>query len=148
MQMSGGMPLAATVLSFAQDWQLRSPRDDATCARITAVMRRLFSTLLAVAFLANVAVWPSAALAEVLEHQQEQVQLTDPAGTPAEPQAVHCHHGCASHCGQHFQGQPGTPALAMRDCGTERPTPIARPLVLQHNPALPFRPPLAAPIQS
>ena len=111
-------------------------------------MRRLFSTLLAVAFLANVAVWPSAALSEVLEHQREQVQFTDPAGTPAEPQAAHCHGGYASHGGQHFQGQPGTPAIAMRDCGTERPTPTASSPLLQLDPVPPFRPPLAAPIQS
>ena len=111
-------------------------------------MRRLFSTLLAMVFLANVAVWPAAALSEVLEHQQEQPQLIDPAGMPLEPNTAHCHHGCAGHCGQHFQGQPDTAAIAIRDCGAELPTPAARTTLPQLSPVPPYRPPLSAPIQS
>lgn len=111
-------------------------------------MRRLFTMLLATAMLANIAIWPSAVLAEVLEHQHEQAQLVDPAGTPVEPQAAHCHHGCAGHSGQHFQGQPDAPAMAMRECGAERPTRTARSTLLQLDPVPPFRPPLAAPFQS
>jgi len=111
-------------------------------------MRRLFSVLLAVAMLANPAAWPAAALSELLEHQQEQAEFIDPAGTPAEPGTAHCHHGCAGHCGQHFQGQPGTTAIAVRDCGTELPASTACTTLPHRSPVPPFRPPLAAPYQS
>lgn len=111
-------------------------------------MRRLFSVLLAVAMLANLAAWPASALAEVLEHQQEQTQLFDPATAPAQPEAAHCHHGCAGHCGQHFQGQPAHAAITLRVRGVEQPLPVAHLPLSQPSLAPPFRPPLAAPTQS
>lgn len=111
-------------------------------------MRRLFSTIVAVAVLANLAVWPAAALAEVLEHQQEQARLVDPAGAPAEPAGAHCQHGCAGHCGQHFQGQPGHTAIELRVRSVEKPLPGAHLPFSQPCFAPPFRPPLTAPIQS
>jgi hypothetical protein len=108
-------------------------------------MRRLFSMLLAVAMLANLAAWPAAALAEVLEHQQEQTQLFDPAGAPAEPAGTYCRHGCAGHFSQHFQGQPGYASIVLRVCGVEQPLPFAHIPFSQLGPVPPFRPPLGTP---
>lgn len=108
-------------------------------------MRRLFSSLLAVVVLANIAAWPAAALAEVLEHRQEQTRLFDPAGAPAEPEAAHHHHGCAGHFSQHFQGQPGYAPIVLRVRGVEQPLPFAHIPSSQLSPVPPFRPPLATP---
>jgi hypothetical protein len=105
-------------------------------------MRRLSFLLAAVAILANLAAWPAAALAESLEHQQEQAQLADPAGAPAEPESPHC------HCSQHLQGQPAYAAIALRVRGVEQPLPVAHIPFSQPSLAPPFRPPLAAPTQS
>lgn len=111
-------------------------------------MRRLFTILLAYTLLANVTAWPAAALAEALEHQQESVQLTAPESTTPQPAQAHCAHGCAGHCGQHFQGQVSISANPSREQRTEVPAPMVHGAFLQHIPVLPFRPPLAAPTQS
>lgn len=111
-------------------------------------MRRLFVTFLAITLLVNIAAWPSAALAEMLDHQHEQTRLVDPAGTPQDPDAAHVHQGCAGHGGQHFQGQPGVAVARTRD-QTAEPLPAAvRVAYSQPNLVLPFRPPLAALNQS
>lgn len=105
-------------------------------------MRRLSFLLAAAAMLANLAAWPSAAMSEALEHQEEQARLIDPAGAPAEPAGAHC------HCSQHLQGQPEHASIALRVHCVEQPLPVAHIPFSQPNLAPPFRPPLAAPIQS
>jgi len=115
--------------------------------RISSMIRRCVSFLLAVLVMANLVVWPSGVLAEVLEHEHEAVQ-TDPQSPPVDPSAAHCKHGCAGHYGQHFQGQVPTLFFACR-VSTSRLV-LARPEAVpaQHIPALPFRPPLTASILS
>ena len=109
-------------------------------------MRRLISVAVAILMLANLAAWPSAVLAEVLQHEQEVVHLD--SGVPLAEPSTHCQHGCAGHYGQHFQWHVASPAC-------EPPAAVSEVLVakpeffpLQHIPALPVRPPLSAPILS
>lgn len=113
--------------------------------RITAMVRRCLSFLLAVLVAANLVVWPTGALAEMLEHEHEAVQ-TDPQNPPVDPSPAHCKHGCAGHYGQHFQGQVPAPFFVCRISASR--SVFARPEALppQHIPALPFRPPLTASI--
>lgn len=111
-------------------------------------MRRLVSTLVAFALLANVAVWPSTALAELLAHQQAPVGFVDPVNAPATPDPAHRHHQCAGHFGEHFQGQLPAAVIGMRHRGAELPVPATPTAHPQPNPVLPFRPPLAASNQS
>jgi hypothetical protein len=103
--------------------------------------------MMAALLLANLAIWPSAVLAEVLEHGQEAVQ-PDAQNPPVEPSAVHCKHGCAGHYGQHFQGQ--VPALSFEPptAFSDRATATPEAFPPQHVPAFPFRPPLTASILS
>lgn len=116
--------------------------------RITAVTRRLISALLSLLMLVNLAAWPSAALAEVLEHEREGGQF-DAQSLPVEPAPVHCPHGCLGHYGQHFQWQ--VPVVTMeapvrstaRSIASLPDTPHP-----QNIPSLPFRPPLDALIRS
>ena len=109
-------------------------------------MRRLISMAVAFLMLANLAAWPSAVLAEILEHEREIVQF-DSGVPPVEP-STPCQHGCAGHYGQHFQWQvaaspfkPGAAISALLVASPEFFPP-------QHIPALPVRPPLSAPILS
>lgn len=111
-------------------------------------MRRLASVLIAVALAANALAWPGFTLAESFEHHHEAVEFGDSNSAPSEPGAAHGHHGCAGHFSQHFQGQhAGTPALLPQGV-SEVPDPSIDLAAAQHVPPLPFRPPLAALIQS
>lgn len=115
--------------------------------RIAAVMRHWISALLAALMLANLAVWPAAALAEVVEHEHEAVQ-TDPQNPPVDPSPAHCKHGCAGHYGQHFQGQVPARFFEFRVSSSLSALVRVEALPPQHIPALPFRPPLTASILS
>ena len=111
-------------------------------------MRRWFSALLASFVLANLVAWPSAALAEVLEHELEVAQ-NDARTPPLEPAPVHCPHGCIGHYGQHFQWQASVvpvQALARTTPGSVLAVPTTRHP--QTFASQPFRPPLGALIRS
>jgi len=113
-----------------------------------AFMRRLYITLLSLVLLMNVAAWPAVALAEMFDHQHEQSRLVDPSGTSQDRDSAHVHHGCASHGGQHFQGQPNAAIAQIQDLRSE-PRPAAVWVAYaQPDLNLPFRPPLAALSQS
>lgn len=111
------------------------------------MIRRCVSFLLAVLVMANFVVWPSAVLAAVLEHEHEAVQ-TDPQNPPGDPSPAHCKHGCAGHYGQHFQGQVPVRFFEFRVSSSLSALDRVEALPPQHNPALPFRPPLTASILS
>lgn len=110
-------------------------------------MRRWISTLLAAFMLANLAAWPAGVLAEVLEHEREGAQF-DARTPPVEPSPAHCQHGCAGHYGQHFQWQVA--AFLFEPRAAISAIVVATPEFFppQHISALPFRPPLSAPILS
>ena len=110
-------------------------------------MRRWISALLAALMLANLAAWPAAALAEVLEHERESAAF-DEKSPPVEPASTRCQHGCAGHYGQHFQWH--APALPFDASKTLPATAIAAPDFFppQYIPFLPFRPPLTTSIRS
>ncbi len=110
-------------------------------------MRRWTSALLTVLMLANLAVWPSFALAEVLEHEKEAVQL-DSQDRPVEPSPVHCKHGCVGHFSQHFQFQTGAVSIEPRRTVSDNVATEPEVVFPKHFPILPFRPPLSAPILS
>lgn len=94
--------------------------------------------------LANLAAWPMAAFAEVLEHEREVLEI-EAGHPPAEP-ATHCKQGCASHYGQHFQGQVPAPFFECRVPASRSVLAGPEAFPPQHIPALPFRPPLTASI--
>lgn len=110
-------------------------------------MRRFISSFLVGLLLANLSIWPSAALAEVLEHEQEVAQSD--GQTPAEPNPAKCSHGCIGHYGQHFQWQVPIVPLGAPTPRTSL-TIVAAPDQFhpQNIPSLPFRPPLHALIRS
>lgn len=110
-------------------------------------MRRWISALLTSLMVANVVAWPSAMLAEVLEHEQEVVQF-DAETPPVELSASHCQHGCAGHYGQHFQWQVTATSLESRLAVSDSIAAAIETIPPLYVPALPFRPPLTAPIQS
>ena len=109
-------------------------------------MRHFVSIVMTLLMLANLAAWPSLALAEVLEHDREVVGLD--AGNPPDDPAAHCQHGCAGHYGQHFQFQIA--ALPCQPCAAASASKVAIPEFFprQHIPTLPFRPPLTGAILS
>lgn len=109
--------------------------------------RRCVSIFLAALLLANLAVGPSAVLAEVLQHEHEAAQF-DLQNPPVEPAPLHCPHGCAGHIGQHYQWHASSGSLALQANVLE---PVASPadsVSPLHIPTLPFRPPLTASIRS
>ena len=108
-------------------------------------MRRFISLLIAATMLANLAAWPSLVLAEEMDHEQQAAQF-DGRDQPAEPSPVHCQHGC--HYGQHFQGQVASASFVPVLTVSESVAAVFEDVPPQHVPALPFRPPLTATIQS
>jgi len=106
-------------------------------------MRRWISTLLTALMVVNVIAWPTDALAETYEHDRETIQLAD-QGSPVGALHTHCNHGCAGHCGHHFQFQASSfsyqPALPFSASAIS----AASGLSPQHIPTLPFRPPSVA----
>lgn len=111
-------------------------------------MRRWISSLLAVLMLANLAAWPSLALAEVLEHEREVVQVMVGQDQPVEPSPVHCQHGCAAHFSQHFQWQAASVCILPRPSASDSIVFAPETAFSPHVPILPFRPPLTATIRS
>ncbi|MFY9316080.1 MAG: hypothetical protein WAO95_11045 [Burkholderiales bacterium] len=109
--------------------------------------RRWVSIFLAALLLANLAVGPSAVLAEVLEHGNEAV-LFDSQNPPIEPALLHCPHGCAGHIGQHYQWHASPGPLALQANVSEPAASPADSVSPLHIPTLPFRPPLTASIRS
>lgn len=105
-------------------------------------MRRWISALLTVLMLANVAVWPTAVVAQVIEHDREAIQLDErdaPAGS-----VPHCKHGCVGHYGHHFQFQASPFSYQIAPAVSAAIVAAAAALPPKHIPALPFRPPLPA----
>ncbi len=109
-------------------------------------MRRWISALISALLLANLALWPTVALAQVLEHEREVLAL-DTGNPPAEP-ATHCRHGCAGHYGQHFQSQVGVVSIVPHLSIAEAVPSAANDNPPRYFPALPFRPPLTGAILS
>lgn len=110
-------------------------------------MRKLVSAFLVAMMLVNLATWPSAALAEVLDHDQE-ASLDSGAGrAPAEPPA-HSPHGCLGHYSQHFQGQVVAMLSGPRPGASDAIAISPEIVFVQHIPLLPLRPPLTATILS
>jgi len=110
-------------------------------------MRRWISALLTSIMLANLAAWPAAVLAEVLEHEKEIAQLEGKT-QPAEPSAAHCKHGCVGHLSQHFQFQTGAVSIDLRRTVSDDVATELEVVFQKHFPVLPFRPPLSASILS
>ena len=108
--------------------------------------RRFVLIVMTVLLLANLAAGPTVALAELLEHEQEQIQL-DSGKLPAEP-GTHCQHGCAGHYGQHFQSQVGVISIVSQLTIRETVPAATDYIPTQHFSALPFRPPLTGAILS
>jgi hypothetical protein len=106
-------------------------------------VRRWISTFLTVLMLTNVALGPTAAVAEVLEHDQEAIHLDD-KGAPAESEGTHCKHGCAGHYGHHFQLQASSLSYQTAPAVSAAAIAIAVVLPPKFIPTLPFRPPLPA----
>lgn len=105
-------------------------------------MRRWISIFLTVLMLTNVAIGPTAVIAEVLEHDRESIALEDP-GVPAEPGSVHCKHGCAGHYGHHFQLQASSLSYQVAAAVSTPVIEGATAFPPKFTPTLPFRPPLA-----
>jgi len=107
-------------------------------------VRRWISTFLTMLMLANVALGPTAVVAEVLEHEQEAIHLDDKGAPPAESGDAHCKHGCAGHYGHHFQFQVSSSSYLAAPAVSTAVIAVAAAHPPKFIPTLPFRPPLTA----
>jgi len=110
-------------------------------------LKHWISCLVLLAMLSSIAGWPTAALAEMAEHESE--SLTLDAGHGEESGKVACQHGCAGHFNQHFSWQP-TAAFNLPQGFASEAVRLKAPASHASQPSTPpFRPPRrAAPIQS
>lgn len=109
-------------------------------------LKRWISLLVLVAMMSSFAGWPTAAVAEMAEHERESLTLgldhSDDSGKPP------CQHGCSGHFSQHFKWQPSATLNLPQGLASEAVLPSIPVLHSSQTTTPPFRPPRPSPIQS